>query len=146
MRWTPGKATPSQGCIKKHQARRRPSRSYKNSHLHGTPWCTSWRSVRRSLFPGTISPTPLDPPRGRTWSYRPCFLGDVSLPPTAGGPVETIFAPTKQKRACFSTNLSNNPGGTWTRSPRTNPALPGDPQGFAHQFFGGREEGKSKIQ
>lgn len=50
MRWAPGKAAPSQGCIKRRQARWRPSRFYKNSHLHSTPWCTSWRSVRRSTL------------------------------------------------------------------------------------------------
>ena len=96
-------------------------------------------------FLGLFLPTPLAPPWGRARSYRTCFPGDINVLHSAAGPVETIFAPRKQKHACFSTNLSNNPGGAWTCSPSTSPALPAGPQSSAHQLFVG-EKGKSKIQ
>lgn len=107
--------------------------------------CVQAGGRKEVTFQGLFLPTPQAPPWVRAQSYRTCFPGDISLPHSAAGPAETIFAPTKHKCACFSTNLSNNPGGTWICSPSTNPALPADPQGSAHQLFS-REEGKSKIQ
>jgi len=83
--------------------------------------------------------TPLAPSWGTAQSYRICFPGDIGLPHSAAGPAEIIFAPMKQKHACFSTNPSNNPGEAWTCSPGTNPALPADPQGSAHQLVVGKQ-------
>lgn len=74
-----------------------------------------------------IIPTPISAPAGAV-SPLPCPFHGAQVSPAgcvfrrhqralgAAGAVETIAAPARQKRACFSSNLSRNPGGAWTCS------------------------------